>query len=75
MPRKPTRVVCDRCGWRTTRVYMDCECDGEYGCRCGPRVAFGECQNHPGVGMRTPEDIRDEAAFMASLPKETPDAP
>lgn len=63
MPGK--RVQCDRCGWRTTRVYMECECDGEYGCRCGPRVGFGRCKDHPLTQMRTSSDIRDERVSEA----------
>lgn len=59
-------VVCDKCGWRTRRVWAPCECDGEYGCKCGPRVGYGACKNcGPNQGLRTPADIAAEVKFFA----------
>lgn len=58
------RVHCSHCGWATRRTWVDCECDGEYGCKCGARVQFGRC-NRCGSEMRLSADIREEAAVEA----------
>lgn len=68
------RVCCPRCGWTTRRVWADCECDGEYGCRCGPRVRFGRC-SRCGAELRTPADIREEARVEALIAAAAKGAP
>ena len=66
------RVRCSRCGWRSNRAWAYCECDGEYGCRCGTGDGFGRCRKCH-AEMRTPRDIQAEREWDQSFSaKENP---